>query len=315
MIIALLALASAMIVGGLLAAFFGWDIVLVERGWTMVIAGSICAASGALLLGIVAAISKLAQIESRLSMLRGGFAEYRRVEARSSDGDPAGGIGLAGGLAAGQGAAAAEDERPDESQPTLPLFEEGERREQDETTVAIAEWPEERDPAPIIPFPPRTASVHPAPRDEEEPDLKVPDFLLAGRHRDTQDEMRVTDAVLDPDDRQEEDREREARDRDEDDQRLEPAPDLEPAPEPASETEPAADEDDRETAREEEASPDETGTATIIGTYNSGDNKYVMFSDGSIEAQTPSGVFRFQSLDELKEFIAAGGEGNSSASI
>jgi hypothetical protein len=40
-----------------------------------------------------------------------------------------------------------------------------------------------------------------------------------------------------------------------------------------------------------------------------------MFSDGSIEAQTPSGTFRFQSLDELKEFIAAGGEGSSSASL
>ena len=45
MIIGLLALAFAMIVGGLLAAFFGWDIVLVERGWTMVIAGSVMAAS------------------------------------------------------------------------------------------------------------------------------------------------------------------------------------------------------------------------------------------------------------------------------
>ena len=316
MIIALLALAFAMIVGGLLAAFFGWDIVLVERGWTMVIAGSISAASGALLLGIAAAVSKLAQIESRLSMLRGGFAEAQRVEIRSFDTDLAGGTGLAGGLAAGQGAAAAaEDERPDESQPTLPLFEEGETREQDETTVAIAEWPEGRDPAPVIPFPPRTVSVHPAPRDEEETDLKVPDFLLADRHRDTDDEMPVTDAVLDSGDRQEEDRERESRDRDEEDQRLEPASDLEPEPEPASEPEPAADDDDRETAREEEATSDETGTATIIGTYDSGDNKYVMYSDGSIEAQTPSGVFRFQSLDELKEFIAAGGEGNSSASI
>ncbi|MFL5184692.1 MAG: hypothetical protein ACJ8BH_04780, partial [Microvirga sp.] len=82
MIIALLALASAMIVGGLLAAFFGWDIVLVERGWTMVIAGSISAASGALLLGIAAAVSKLAQIERRLSMPRGGLAEDQRGEAR-----------------------------------------------------------------------------------------------------------------------------------------------------------------------------------------------------------------------------------------
>jgi len=53
----------------------------------------------------------------------------------------------------------------------------------------------------------------------------------------------------------------------------------------------------------------------VVGTYNSGDNKYVMFSDGSIEAQTPSGVFRFKSLDELKEFIAAGGEGSPSSSI
>ncbi|MET0429746.1 MAG: hypothetical protein ABW026_14775, partial [Microvirga sp.] len=49
--------------------------------------------------------------------------------------------------------------------------------------------------------------------------------------------------------------------------------------------------------------------ATVIGTYNSGDNRYVMFSDGSIEAETPQGNFRFASLDELKAFIAAGGEG------
>jgi hypothetical protein len=38
-----------------------------------------------------------------------------------------------------------------------------------------------------------------------------------------------------------------------------------------------------------------------------------MFSDGSIEAQTPEGVFRFQSLDELKTFIASGGEGGKTA--
>jgi hypothetical protein len=33
-----------------------------------------------------------------------------------------------------------------------------------------------------------------------------------------------------------------------------------------------------------------------------------MYSDGSIEADTPSGRYTFQSLDELKDFIAAGGE-------
>jgi hypothetical protein len=33
-----------------------------------------------------------------------------------------------------------------------------------------------------------------------------------------------------------------------------------------------------------------------------------MYADGSIEADTPEGLFKFTSLDELKEFIASGGE-------
>ena len=65
---------------------------------------------------------------------------------------------------------------------------------------------------------------------------------------------------------------------------------------------------------EDETASDGSLPAVVVGTYKSGDNKYVMFSDGSIEAQTPSGVFHFSSLDELKEFIAAGGEGNSASS-
>lgn len=71
----------------------------------------------------------------------------------------------------------------------------------------------------------------------------------------------------------------------------------EPAPLPPSATAPAA-----------AAPPREADSRTIIGTYNSGGNSYVMYSDGSIEADTPSGQYSFQSLDELKEFIAAGGE-------
>ncbi len=51
--------------------------------------------------------------------------------------------------------------------------------------------------------------------------------------------------------------------------------------------------------------------STVIGTYTSGGNRYVMFADGSIEAETPDGTFTFSSLDELKEFIAAGGESGS----
>jgi hypothetical protein len=92
----------------------------------------------------------------------------------------------------------------------------------------------------------------------------------------------------------------------------EPEPDREPAPD----HEPALPADaDREEEPEGETDTDASRPAVVVGTYNSGDNKYVMFSDGSIEAQTPSGVFRFQSLEELKEFIAAGGEGAPSSSI
>ena len=70
----------------------------------------------------------------------------------------------------------------------------------------------------------------------------------------------------------------------------------------------------QEAEPEEDVASDEPQPPVVVGTYNSGDNKYVMFSDGSIEAQTPSGVFRFESLNELKEFIAAGGEGGSPSS-
>jgi hypothetical protein len=310
MIIALLALAFAMIVGGLFAAFFGWDIVLVERGWTMVIAGSVMAASGAILLGIAAAVSKLAVIETRLSQLQGGFDEEALLAApKSSKGLSL--AALSGGLVAGKAAVEADEgERPDEAQPTLPLFEDEDGREKAEEKVEIAAWPEEPLPRDtVLPFPPRTI---PAPsREEDEPDMKVPDFLLADRARDADEEPRVIDGA-DIYHRDMDEDEQGPRDREE---RPEPVVEILPDLEPEPDHEPT---DTAEIDRQEEPELEPEGAASdashppaVVGTYNSGDNKYVMFSDGSIEAQTPSGVFRFQSLDELKEFIAAGGEGNT----
>src|SRR3712207_1673517 len=205
MIIALLALALAMILGGLLAAFFGWDIVLVERGWTMVIAGSITAASGALLLGIAAAVSKLAKIEKRLSERQTGFGGDEFGLGRRAPGALAG-AGLVGGLAAAEAAGAFEEskdeDRADESQPTLPLFEEPEGREEDEPQdkpLATAEWPSDRDAAPVIPFPPSTTPVTVPSEDEQQQDLKVPDFLLADRQRNDEDAHLVAEPGLDLD--------------------------------------------------------------------------------------------------------------------
>jgi hypothetical protein len=46
----------------------------------------------------------------------------------------------------------------------------------------------------------------------------------------------------------------------------------------------------------------------VVRTYTAGDNSYVIFSDGSIEADTPDGHFRFSSIDEMKAFVAGGGK-------
>ena len=315
MIIALLALACAMIVGGLLAAFFGWDIVLVERGWTMVIAGTVSAASGAVLLGVAAAVSKLSKIAAQLSRLQGSFHDEGAAAAPVGSRDLALAT-LPGALVAPKGDEADSEkaERPDEAQPTLPLFEAEDRREQDDGAVRAAQWPaDERADEPAPPFPPRTTPA-PAPALEEDDTggMKVPDFLLAERPQDADEEPRVTAGDVNVYDRDRDERTPEPREADLVDERPEPAVETASDREPEPEPEPAVVQNDQ--APEDEAAFDEARPATVVGTYNSGDNRYVMFSDGSIEAQTPSGVFRFQSLEELKEFIAAGGEGSANAS-
>ena len=41
----------------------------------------------------------------------------------------------------------------------------------------------------------------------------------------------------------------------------------------------------------------------VIGRYNAGGAAYVMYSDGSIDAETQTGTFRFASMKELRQFI------------
>ncbi|MHB2169879.1 hypothetical protein [Alsobacter sp. R-9] len=44
----------------------------------------------------------------------------------------------------------------------------------------------------------------------------------------------------------------------------------------------------------------------LAATYRSGDNTYFMYSDGTIEAETPVGRFRFHSMEELRVFVERG---------
>lgn len=46
----------------------------------------------------------------------------------------------------------------------------------------------------------------------------------------------------------------------------------------------------------------------IAGTYASGGNTYTMYTDGTVRAETPQGRFHFDTVDDLKAFIAGGGE-------
>src|SRR3954467_2161282 len=110
MVIVLLALALAMMAGGFFSAFSGWDIVVSERGWTMVLAGSVMAAGGALLLGIAVAVSRLSAIR----------AERVRLNARASPEVPSAAIAsrrLADDPAALAGAGLVPDRLPADGPP------------------------------------------------------------------------------------------------------------------------------------------------------------------------------------------------------
>jgi hypothetical protein len=296
MVVAFIVLSLAMIVGGLAAVVLGWDIVLVERGWTMVIAGSVIAGSGAVLLGIAGVIGRLGRIRSELATLQ---EDLSRVAAPAPpppimvDPIAAGSSSLRIGEAAGTTPADADD-RAEDARPDLPPF----LRPVGEPASA-AEVSEEAGSR-------RQPAGEPDPDRLLEDDHREPIGDADGRRdgsasRGGVAELRPKDKPPLPPFEPEDQADRVASSATEAEvpPEVEPPADSESAQEPEPETQTEADADQR---------------PTVIGTYNSGDNRYVMFSDGSIEAETPDGIFRFTSLDELKEFIASGGEGGSSAS-
>lgn len=317
MIVALFALSAVMIIGGLLAAILGWDIVLIERGWTMVIAGSVMAASGALLLGITAAVAKLVQIQDELIRLHTGLNEDQEEPALPP---PSSAAGISLAALAGGIFSKAKGGR-DEDRDQAPILAEADR------PGSSFDRPPPPEPPPVPePLRPAAAAAEPKPAaadrvpEEEITEAKVPEFLFAERYRETTTERHVSTSAADEDlfgipepvpeppaatvaqepeaaPAGEEEREPEA----------EPGPEPEPKAEQGAVNEEQRGEEPVAEAAAEE--PEEARSpSTVIGTYTSGDNTYVMFADGSIEAQTPQGVYRFKSLDELKEFIASGGE-------
>jgi hypothetical protein len=228
MIVALYTVAVAMMVGGAAALFQGYGIVMIERGWTLVIAGAIAVGSGGVLAGIAHLAQRLARIQTDVAKLRERFA---RLDPAAMPIGPT--VGSAMPAPVPRGAMEI---------PAAP-----------EPVAAPAEIRPEA-PRPVVTsFPPRRAAVPP---------------------------------------------------------RTEPMLSEVPLRGAASEPEEALPTD---TGPDEPAGDDDPERPIVVGTYDSGGNHYVMYSDGSIEAETPTGVFRFKSLEELKQFIASGGESGAGA--
>jgi hypothetical protein len=360
MVVALFALAVAMVIGGLTAVVQGYDIVLLERGWTLVIAGSVCATGGALLAGMAVAVARLGRIRKELVQLREGADRIAALLPTN------GAFGAVAGFASAVETPDTPEAHRDEDeagQPELPPFMRPDRTGRAEEIAPGRDFdrllepelePEREDPRGSRLFRPRSLfgrrqetgaepAAETAAADLPEPDLGAPGReltvpepameaeretpgrdiekslaarlgLIFGRNRDAEpDPDRENEPVPGPG-------------------TLVPTWDASLRPEPDPERDALADrglapyseEDKTEGALpaplppEPEAPIEESVPAdgpaeevTVVGTYNSGNNHYVMYSDGSIEAETPEGKFRFESLDELKEFIASGGEGGA----
>lgn len=269
MIAALFALAAAMIIGGCAAVIQGFPYVRLESGLAMVIAGSVAASSGAVLLG--------------LGVLALGF---RRVELAIGQG-PA----LRGRETAGAAPGPAEESRTrlppilpaapafivppvveppfDPERPRLePSLELRTDAAHAPATPTDTAKPVHAEPELHIPVPP---AVAPVPSVAPKPEAPQPASTLS-----PEDDLFAPPEVQ-PDAKEEPPPLRPS---------LDTAPEPEPEPEPAPKPE----------------------TRTVVGRYASGGNTYVMFEDGSIEAETPQGRFTFASLDELKAFVDGGGE-------
>lgn len=324
MVVALLALSLVMILGGFAAVVQGFPYVRLESGLAMVIGGSTAASAGVILLGLTAVLDRLRRLQGHLahvlsqvnaaSLPAAGeprpvaetvpwpaapvapsqpIPEVEPPQRPSLTGLSVAGIGAAGlaGLSlgalrpGGRGSEPVFDDpapqaepHADTAEPLLPdlLDEPSPETQAEHKADPDADLFGEAEPYRPVSSEPELAAAAEAPEHETtEEATPAPETLGL---RSSLDEPA---AVSVP-------------------KRSEPVF-IEPPPAEAVADEPAAPE-----AEESEPAPEEERHA--VGSYSSGANTYVMFSDGSIEADTPRGRFTFASLDELKSFVNAGGE-------
>ncbi|KQQ13042.1 hypothetical protein ASF53_12630 [Methylobacterium sp. Leaf123] len=319
MVVALLALSSVMILGGIAAVVQGFPYVRLESGLAMVIGGSTAASAGVVLLGLTAIVYRLRTLHGAVESLReaspplsipaatpAGTVPWEAPEAPAFTAPEVSpperpsftGLGMAGAGAAGlaglsigalrPGARGSEpvfedptpsaEPQPSAVEPLLPnLLPEAAPRASDDDLFRSPEPAHEPERAPAFPEPEPVTLPNPVAeeRDAARIAAQTPAAEPIGLR-----------SFLD-----------------------EPAP--APLPEVQPEPEAVAPAPQEVVAHETEAQEPEANAPEerhAVGSYASGANTYVMFSDGSIEADTPRGRFTFASLDELKSFVNAGGE-------
>lgn len=278
MIAALFALAAAMIIGGCAAVIQGFPYVRLESGLAMVIAGSVAASSGAVLLGLGVVALGFRRLERAMGRVPAvgerpaapAPAPVDEVRTRLPPVLPAAPAFIVPSVVE----PSFDPERP-RIEPSLELRADEARAPISEPAAVEAAMP-----GPAGPELPHAAPpvLVPEPDHRPEPDAK------AGGAIAPEDDLFAAPEPPPPT-REEPHREPETASPEEL-PALRPSLDTPPEPEPAPKAAPR----------------------TVVGRYASGGNTYVMFEDGSIEAETPQGRFTFASLDELKAFVDGGGE-------
>lgn len=283
MIAALFALAAAMIIGGCAAVIQGFPYVRLESGLAMVIAGSVAASSGAVLLGLGVVALGFRRVERAIG--RNPMAGPREATAGAAPtmSPDEGRIRLPPVLPAAPAfivpsvvEPAFDPERP-RIEPNLELRADEARAPIAGPSLGELERPVPAEPPPLHVAPP----VHVAePIRAPTPEAPKAEAAIAP------DDDLFAAPEPPPESRSEEPHKGPQEGPQEETPALRPSLDTPPEPEPAP----------------------KPATRTVVGRYASGGNTYVMFEDGSIEAETPQGRFTFGSLDELKAFVDGGGE-------
>lgn len=306
----LFAVSGLLIFGGFALALYGADTIRSESGAMFAATGLGTVAAGLLLLGVTRIFVEVRRIriamEDGLALMAGGAAVAVVPPAAAPEpgpavesghgqaavlaenaqreldlGPPAPGVPAAGAMAASAAAAAGAAVAGGLADQ---LLQRTRRKMEDDEREAPGDEPTDEREAASIPAegpegaePPPPAAAAPAQVDDDDDDL-----------------LRDVEAVMAP------------------------PPPAAPAPEPATpafadmldqtlgETPAAAETAPGGPPAAGEALPSPPGERTLAATYTSGENTYFMYADGTIEAETPIGRFRFFSMDELRNFVETG---------